>query len=301
MNFSRGWAVSALLIIAATAAHAEPVGIAGAARSPYLPVSDLYGPYSDMPPPVPAPVPAPRYGYAPPPAPDYGYRDDRYPPPDRPYRPDGYRPDGYRSGPDYGYAPAFLPPNEVYAILRDNGFSPLSAPRQRGNVYVISVLDREGDDGRLVIDARSGRILRFVPASQWGDGGYEHMRYEPNAQLPRDVPRGGTEMLPEPIVIKADPRLLQGSSALPVAAPRIASRTVPQQAPRLAATPVTRPAQPAQQTAAVQTAPVQPRLADAAPAAPQTAASVAQPPAVAQTPGSQVLPTRDLPKVQGLE
>jgi hypothetical protein len=292
MIFSRGWAVSALLIIAATAAHAEPAGTAGAARSPYLPVSDFYGPYSDMPPPVPAPVPAPRYGYAPAPAPDYGYRDERYPPPDRPYRPDGYRPDGYRPGPDYGYAPAFLPPNEVYAILRDNGFSPLGAPRQRGNVYVISVLDREGDDGRLVIDARSGRILRFVPASQWGDGGYEHMRYEPNAQLPREVPRGGTEVLPEPIVIKADPRLLQGSSAVPPAAPRIANRTVP----RLAA-PAT---QPVQQSAALQTRPVESRPAAVASAAPQTAA-VAPPPAVEQKPAPQVMPTEDMPKVQGLE
>jgi hypothetical protein len=293
MNFSRGWAVSALLIAAATAAHAGPVVTAGAARSPYLPVSDFDGPYPDMPP-APIPAPPPRYGYGPAPAPEYGYRDDRYAPPERPYRPDGYRPDGYR--PDYGYAPAFLPPNEVYAILRDNGFSALGAPRQRGNVYVIAVLDRDGEDGRLLIDAHSGRILRFVPASQsGGESYYEHMRYEPGAQ----APRGGTEVLPEPTVIKADPRLLQAAPAVPDA-PRMASRSVPLPAPRVVM-PMTRPAMPGQQTAAVQAKPAEAQPAGAASAAPQTTAAVAPPQAGEQRPGSQILPTQEMPKVQGLE
>ena len=153
MNFSRGWAVSALLIVAATAAQAGPAVPAGAAGARYLPVSDFDGPYPEMPPPAPLPPPPPRYGYGPAPAPDYGYRDERYAPPERSYRPDVYRQDVYRQ--DYGYAPALLPPNEVFAILRSNGFSPLGAPRQRGNVYVIAVLDRDGEDGRLLIDARS--------------------------------------------------------------------------------------------------------------------------------------------------
>jgi hypothetical protein len=292
MNFSTGWAVLALLTAAVTAAQAGPAVTAAAARSPYLPVSDFDGPYSDMPPPPPAPLPRYGYGPGPSPGPDYGYRDDRYAPPERPYRPDGYRPDGYR--PDYGYAPAFLPPHEVYAILRDNGFSPLGAPRQRGNVYVIAVLDRDGEDGRLLIDARSGRILRFVPAFQSGEGDYERMRYEPAAQGP-----SGSEVLPEPTVIKADPRLLQAAPAVP-AASRMASRTVPLPAPRLAA-PVTRPAVPAQQSAAVQTKPVEAQPAAAASAAPQTAASVAPPQAVEQKAGSQILPTQEMPKVQGLE
>jgi hypothetical protein len=287
MNFSRGWAVSALLIAAATAAHAGPAVTAGAASSPYLPVSDFDGPYPDMPP-APIPAPPPRYGYGPAPAPEYGYRDDRYAPPERAYRPDGYRPDGYR--PDYGYAPAFLPPNEVYAILRDNGFSALGAPRQRGNVYVIAVLDRDGEDGRLLIDARSGRILRFVPAFQsGGDSYYEHMRYEPGVQ----APRGGTEVLPEPTVIKADPRLLQAAPDVP-AAPRVVSRSVPLPAPRVA--------MPAQQTAAVQAkaAEAQPAVAVSA-APPQTTAAVAPPQAEEQKPGAQILPTQEMPKAQGLE
>jgi len=291
MKFSTGWAASALLIIAAAAAHAEPADPARAARSPYLPASDFEAPYSELPPSPPAPVPAPppRYGYGP--GPDYGYRENGYPPPERPYRPDAYRPDGYR--PDYGYAPAYLPPNEVYAILRDNGFSALGAPRQRGNVYVISVLDRDGEDGRLLIDARSGRILRFVPAFQSGSDYYEHMRYQPGIQ----APGGGSAVLPPPTVIKADPRLLQAVPAEP-ATPRMANRAMPA-APRIAP-PSAAPAMPSQQTAAVQSRPAETKPV-ATGSTPQVAATVAPPQPAAQKPAPQILPTEAMPPVQGME
>src|SRR3981081_3770851 len=67
------------------------------------------------------------------------------------------------------YGPALLPPAEVYTVLRESGFSPLGVPQQRGLVYTIAVIDRGGDDGRLVIDARTGRIIRFMPAYRMGD------------------------------------------------------------------------------------------------------------------------------------
>src|SRR5712664_1346161 len=144
-----GLAVSAALVFAATAANAQMLAPydAGKAR----PVSDVDSPYVVGPPPAEVPPPAPRY---------YGYGPDR----------------GY--GPEYGYAPgpALLPPQDVYAILRENGFSPLGIPRQRGYVYVIAVLDRGGEDGRLMIDGRNGRIIRFVPASQWGQA-YDRMSF----------------------------------------------------------------------------------------------------------------------------
>src|SRR5229473_4444919 len=73
-----------------------------------------------------------------------------------------------REAPGPGYGPTLLPPAEVYTILRESGFSPLGIPQQRGYVYTISVIDRGGDDGKLVIDARNGRIIRFVPAWQMG-------------------------------------------------------------------------------------------------------------------------------------
>ena len=68
-----------------------------------------------------------------------------------------------------------LPPPEVYTVVRENGFSPLGIPRQRGYFYTIAVIDRGGDDGRLVIDARDGRIVRFVPAYRIGNNFDEGM------------------------------------------------------------------------------------------------------------------------------
>jgi hypothetical protein len=270
--------ISAALIFAAPAAQAGPVAPSGlGGQSLYRTVSDLDGPYySEAPPPplAPIPAPAPRYGYEP--APDYGYR-----PPAPVYGPAPDRPDGYR--PDYGYAPAFLPVHEVYAIARDNGFSPLGAPRQRGATYVIAVLDRDGEDGRLVIDARSGRIIRFVPAFQWGED-YERMGYEPGRGQPGPtMPREGLDRLPAPTVIKADPRLLQ--PAIPVAP------AVPHHENRTAALAPAKPAVPAVRPAASQTAAV----------APGPEAKPAATPVAAEQKPASILPTEPMPPAQGLE
>src|ERR1041385_8447459 len=67
-------------------------------------------------------------------------------------------------GPWPGYGPRLLPPHEIAAIARASGFAPLGNPQQRGIVYTISAINPAGDDGKLVIDARSGRIIRFLAA-----------------------------------------------------------------------------------------------------------------------------------------
>ncbi len=195
--------------------------------------------------------------------------------------------------PDYGpgYGPRLLPPHEVYTVLRDSGFSPLGIPVRRGFFYTISAIDRGGDDGRLVIDARTGRILRFLPASRMGDNFDDAL-----------TTTYGPPGLPPTVGPRSEPR--------PRAAPKVASRTavpVPKPAPRagearpLAATaPAVQPAQPA----AVQ--PVQQSAAavPANPAAPQATGQIAAPataPAVAAKPAPQILPTQDMPQAQGLE
>jgi hypothetical protein len=71
-------------------------------------------------------------------------------------------------GAHYGYGPRLLPPEEVYTVVRENGFSPLGIPRQRGFVYAIEVIDRSGESGRLIVDARDGRIVRFRPGYRVG-------------------------------------------------------------------------------------------------------------------------------------
>src|SRR6185437_5830729 len=91
------------------------------------------------------------------------------------------------------YGPMLLPAPEVYTVVRENGFSPLGMPRQRGFFYTISVISREGEDGQLVIDARNGRIIRFVPAYRLGGRdmslGYGPVEPLPSASRVRGVPR----------------------------------------------------------------------------------------------------------------
>jgi hypothetical protein len=275
-----GLAVSAALVCAAPAANAQMLAPydAGKARL----VSDVDGPYVVGPPPVEVPPPAPRYGYGP----DRGYAPDRGYGPDYRYGPDrsGYGPDRGGYGPDYGYAPApaLLPPQEVYAILRENGFSPLGIPRQRGYVYVIAVLDRGGEDGRLMIDGRNGRIIRFVPASQWGQA-YDRMSFGRGPDL---APPAGA-LPPTTRINAAPPPVIYA----PPVASRAAAVPVPAQRPAVA---VTKPAQPAPaQQAAVN---------EAKPAvAPPQPVGEARPAAPAVNNAPQVKPTQDMPAVQGLE
>jgi hypothetical protein len=180
---------------------------------------------------------------------------------------------------------ALLPPMEVYAILRESGFLPLGIPQQHGLVYTISVIDRGGDDGRLVIDARSGRILRFMPAYRMGDNFNENLTATYGAV--------GPGPLPPVSAVRGPPRP-------PAFVPHVVSRTPPSvpmpraappragEAKALAAKP---DAEPAAQSAAVQA-----KHPDAPPV-PQAAA-----PAVEAKPAApQIRPTQDMPKVQGLE
>jgi hypothetical protein len=173
----------------------------------------------------------------------------------------------------YGHGPTLLPPAEVYTVVRESGFSPLGIPQQRGFIYTIAVIDRGGDDGRPIIDARTGRILRFMPANRMGDNLNEDLTItygRPGPPLPMTAVRGA----PRP----------------PRSIPHVASRTVPvPKASPLAAKPAPEPAQ--------QSASTQPKPADA-PATPQAAApTVGQ----AQPAAPALQPTQDMPKVQGLE
>ena len=159
--------------------------------------------------------------------------------------------------------------------------SDLVPVRQRGFVYTIAVIDRRGDDGRLVIDARTGRILRFMPAYyRMGDNPVEDMpaAYGPPGAPPISPIRGGPRP-PAPIPHLAS--RTPSSVPLPKASPPHAA------ARPLAAAPPTEPAR--QQSAAVEAKP-----ADASPA---PAATVGQAKPAAQ----QILPTQPMPKVMGLD
>jgi len=195
--------------------------------------------------------------------------------------------------PDYGpgYGPRLLPPHEVYTVLRDSGFSPLGIPVRRGFFYTISAIDRGGDDGRLVIDARTGRILRFLPANRMGDNFDDALTtYGPPGPPP---PAGALRGEPRPQ--RAAPKVASRTPGVPVPKPRTG------EARPLAAAPATvQPAQPAAVPPAQQSAAAVP----AKPADPQTTGQIAAPaaaPAVEAKPTPQILPTQEMPKAQGLE
>jgi hypothetical protein len=232
MKLFTGWVISAGLVLAATAAHAQGASPSGTGGS-YTAVSDVAGPSTGP------------YAAVPPEAPM----------------------------PGYGYGPILLPPREVYTVVRENGFSPRGVPQQHGLFYTIAVIDRGGDDGRLVIDARNGRIVRFMPAYRTGNN--------LNGGVPRppaSVPHVASRTVPMP---KASPPRIDDTTPLAATKP----------APEKLAPEKSAPA-PAQQSAAVQMKP-----ADAQPA-PQAAA----PEAVEVKPAApQIMPTQEMPKVQGLE
>jgi hypothetical protein len=185
-------------------------------------------------------------------------------------------PPGPGPGPRYGYGPTLLPPTEVYTVVREAGFSPLGIPQQRGFVYTISVIDRGGDDGRLIIDAHTGRIIRFMPAHRMGDDFNEDMTstYGPVGPLPP---------VPQQMHVRGVPRP-------PASVPHVASRTVPmpKPSPQQAVKPAT---EPTQQSAAVE------KPAEAQTPPPAAAATVGQ----AKPPAPALLPTQEMPKAQGLE
>jgi hypothetical protein len=175
-------------------------------------------------------------------------------------------PPGY--GPSYGSR--LLPPAEVHIIARESGFAPLGIPQLRGLVYTISAIDRAGDDGKLVIDARSGRIIRFIPAYRMGD----------NFNGDLDVAYGAVGPLPPPInsSYRRAPR-----PPLPI--PHVASRSaIPlPKAPPHAARP--------------ETAPAQQSAATAKPAEPQ--ASQPSPTVGVAKPSVPIMPTQEMPAAQG--
>ena len=249
----KGWAMTAGLVLAASAANAQMLAPTDAGRPSYRSVSDLDGPYAAVPPPPPAPPPVYNYG---------------------------------------GYGPPLMPPQEIYAVLRDNGFSPLGAPHQRGLVYFIAAVDRGGNDGRLVIDARNGRILRFMPADGYGPGPY----VRPFG--PDRMPGYGPETsLPPPTMVRGIPRP-------PAPIPHVASRTVPLPSPKPAIAGVPPHGAP-QQSAAIETKPATPTAAAQASPPASAQASVTPPPpsTVGQAKPQQpaIQPTQPMPAAQGLE
>lgn len=212
--------------------------------------------------------------------------------------------------------PMLLPAREVYTVVRENGFSPLEVPQQRGLFYTIAVIDRNGADGWLVVNARDGRVVRLIRADRMGDNA--------NGELTQQY--GPVGALPPVSTVRGGPRP-------PASIPRVASRTpsvpIPRAAPLRAGEPKTlaakpapepaqpsQPSQPAQPSEAAQPSQSAPSPAAAQPSAPaqQSAAIQVKPAGAETTPqaaapaaievkpaNGAIQPTQEMPKVQGLE
>lgn len=183
---------------------------------------------------------------------------------------------GGRFAPPRVYAPdPAMPSYEVAAILRSRGFLPLGGPTRRGGFYVVSAVHPNGDHGRVVIDAYTGVVVRFLPAP-------DVIRASRSDEMVL-VYQGPT--FPPPVTSA------RGVPRPPALVPRVASRTP--------VTPKPRP----------ETAPQRPESAQAPPPVPSPVESkpaAASPPLVPKPiekvlPPPSVQPTKSLPPVQTME
>ncbi|HEY0218407.1 MAG TPA: hypothetical protein VGC26_01370 [Afipia sp.] len=188
-------------------------------------------------------------------------------------------------------------PDQVAAMLRSTGFSLLGPINRRGWVYTVAVLDPRGDDGRVIIDARTGAIIRFLPA------------FAINGRTDQELsvlygPPGPPPGVPP---ISQDMRRAPRPS---MNVPKVASRTpsaLPQPRPQPSAkagTPagqaVDKPSPsgpPAEQSASVQSKPAE--------TAPEVAKPVEAKPAANTVPAKpaevELKPTQEMPPMQTLE
>jgi eukaryotic-like serine/threonine-protein kinase len=85
------------------------------------------------------------------------------------------------------YYPGFagLPPYEILASVRTAGLDPVSRPARQGPVYVLRALNPAGQEVRVVVDARMGRIVKVVAVAPTDPGAFA-----PPASIPpgRAVP-----------------------------------------------------------------------------------------------------------------
>ena len=89
-----------------------------------------------------------------------------------------------------------LPPAEILAEVRREGFYPIGRPVQRGRVYVLFAVDQDDMDVKLTVDAASGRVLWVAGAvPHFGGPGYYGYRSIWRSERPpvpsADVPDAG--------------------------------------------------------------------------------------------------------------
>ena len=186
-----------------------------------------------------------------------------------------------------GYGPRLLPAPEVYTVLRDNGFSPLGVPQQRGFVYTIAVIDRGGDDGPAGDRCPRRADRPFRAGLSDGDAA--------------DGLRPRSDRCRRSAAVRGPPRP-------PASVPHVASRTPAVPLPKAMPQRAGEPRRLAAKTATSEGGSAKPRQtcrtgAAIGGAGKPAAATPPRPAAVieAKPTPAQIQPTKEMPKVQGLE
>ena len=188
-----------------------------------------------------------------------------------------------------------VPPVEVARMLRSTGYSLLGQINRRGWVYTVAVLNPRGDDGRAVIDARTGAIIRFIPALAVNARLNDELGviYGPPGPPPvvQDFSRAPRPPKPVPRVAKRDaaPKLADRMPASAQPTPQSATSPIPAKS-EPAKSEAAKPVEPVQQTASTQTKPVE---------IPAEVKPAPQPDVKPSTP--ELLPTQQMPDVQPLD
>lgn len=187
------------------------------------------------------------------------------------------------------YGDEIIPPFYAARILRSSGYQPLSRPVRRGLVYTVAAINPQGLEGRAMLDAHTGRLMRFVPAA-YGEG--PATGYGPPGPPPRVAARGGPR--PPANVPHVASRTPTATPTAPAPAASALSATAP------VAKPDARPAEAAPSQPPT-VPPAQQQAAASPPRPAADAAAVAAKPAPAPKPPVVLQPTQPMPPVQDFE
>jgi hypothetical protein len=175
-----------------------------------------------------------------------------------------------------------VPPYEVVAIVRSTGLEPLTRPVRNGTAYALRALDPAGQEVRVVVDARNGRIARVVPVP---GARYVDPRY---GEFPPPYGRAAGRLVPDGYGPGARVAALPpGAEGTPPSAHAPAIGSAPRPAAQSAPPPLPRPRPKA-------------ASADSSAAAPTAApAPQAMPPAAAEAPAAPRAPIEAKPASEG--
>jgi hypothetical protein len=199
-----------------------------------------------------------------------------YAPPvyEAPVAPLAIAPPGYIRAAPLPYDDILLP-QEIIGILRSTGFSPLSFPVRRGRFYVLAAVHPDGEDGRVTMDAVTGRFVRFVP----NDAITRSMAAYPRPMTA--APRGLRPPMPLPnVASRAQP--------LPQARPKTAQPATPDAEATATARPPPQASKPG-------------KTAENKVGTDKSAQPVEVKPTFAAPAGPKLLPTQPMPPAQGFD